>query len=198
MRNNNNNNNNRTEFRALNAESCDTSRTYYSLRNEIGLSVFQCVFDFVLPTRKLRIYAHIRWVVRNRRQTEMGLDQSYYIFTSFTFLFIWRCRFFRVFFLYNFHFLFVWRVRRTFFPSGWCFFYLVTTGWIFDISLLCCCCCCHPICCLRRNVSLDTLLKTLQPGSQHTVERPHILPTAVHALNFYREKGPALPIPRRC
>ena len=27
------------------------------------------------------------------------------------------------------------RVRRTFFPSGWCFFYLVTTGWIFDISL---------------------------------------------------------------
>ena len=24
-----------------------------------------------------------------------------------------------------------------FFPSGWCFFYLVTTGWIFDISLLC-------------------------------------------------------------
>ena len=31
--------------------------------------------------------------------------------------------------------LFVWRVRRTFFPSGWCFFYLVTTGWVFDISL---------------------------------------------------------------
>ena len=24
------------------------------------------------------------------------------------------------------------RVRRTFFPSGWYFFYLVTTGWIFD------------------------------------------------------------------
>ena len=30
----------------------------------------------------------------------------------------------------------------------------------------CCCCCCHPICCLRRDVSLDTSLKTLQPGSQ--------------------------------
>ena len=49
-----------------------------------------------------------------------------------------RCRFFRVFF----RFLFVWSillliVRRTFFPSGWCFFYLVTTGWIFDITLLC-------------------------------------------------------------
>ena len=28
-------------------------------------------------------------------------------------------------------------VRRTFFPPGWCFFYLVSTGWIFYISLLC-------------------------------------------------------------
>ena len=37
--------------------------------------------------------------------------------------------------LYHFRFLFVWRVRRTFFSSGWCFFYLVTTGWIFYISL---------------------------------------------------------------
>ena len=45
------------------------------------------------------------------------------------------CRFFRVLFLYHFRFLFVCRVRRTFFPSGWYFFYLVTTGWIFDISL---------------------------------------------------------------
>ena len=34
-----------------------------------------------------------------------------------------------------FRFLFVWRVRRTFSPSGWCFFYLVTTTSIFDISL---------------------------------------------------------------
>ena len=61
---------------------------------------------------------------------------------------------------YFFRFLFVSRVRGTFFPSGWCFFYLVTTGWIFDISLCensinqsiqipcrptglvgCCCCC---------------------------------------------------------
>ena len=28
-----------------------------------------------------------------------------------------------------------WRVRRTLFPSGWCFFYLVTTGRIFDIKI---------------------------------------------------------------
>ena len=32
-------------------------------------------------------------------------------------------------------FFFVRRVRRTFFPSGWYFFYLVITGWIFDIGL---------------------------------------------------------------
>ena len=36
---------------------------------------------------------------------------------------------------YFFRFLFVRKVCRTFFPSGWCFFYLVTTGWVFDISL---------------------------------------------------------------
>ena len=56
---------------------------------------------------------------------------------SFFLLLVWRCRFFRVSILYHFRFLSVWRERRTFFPSGWCFFYLVTTGWIFDISLLC-------------------------------------------------------------
>ena len=56
-----------------------------------------------------------------------------------SFLFPFFCLFgdvaFSDFFLYHFRFLFVWRVRRTFFPSGWCFFYLVTTGRIFDISL---------------------------------------------------------------
>ena len=60
-----------------------------------------------------------------------------------------------------------------------------------------CCCCFHSICCMRINISLDTFVRTLQPGSQTTVGRPHILPTAVHALGFYREKGSALPFPRR-
>ena len=35
------------------------------------------------------------------------------------------------------------------------------------------------------------------PAGVTTVERPHILPNAVHALDFYREKGSALPFPRR-
>ena len=52
------------------------------------------------------------------------------------FLFVCFCRFFRVFVFVLFLLsLFVWRVRRTSFPSGWYFFYLMTTGWIFDISL---------------------------------------------------------------
>ena len=42
---------------------------------------------------------------------------------------------FSEYFLYHCRFLVVWRVRRTFFPSEWCFYYLVTTGWIFYISL---------------------------------------------------------------
>ena len=45
----------------------------------------------------------------------------------FLFLFFFFCLFgdvaFSEHFLYHFRFLFVWRVvRRTFFPSGWCFF----------------------------------------------------------------------------
>ena len=39
------------------------------------------------------------------------------------------------YFLCHCRFLFEWRVRRTFFPLEWCFFYLLTTGWIFYISL---------------------------------------------------------------
>ena len=50
------------------------------------------------------------------------------------FLFLWRCRFFRVL-LYHYRFLFLRRVRRTFFSFQMVFFYFVTTGWIFDIRL---------------------------------------------------------------
>ena len=42
----------------------------------------------------------------------------------------------------------------------------ICSPWTFRENHSCCCCCCHPICCLRRDVSLDTSLKTLQPGSQ--------------------------------
>ena len=46
-------------------------------------------------------------------------------FIVFSLSFIWRCRFFRVFFfLYDYYCSFLcmdYRVRRTFSPSGWCF-----------------------------------------------------------------------------
>ena len=54
----------------------------------------------------------------------------------FSFCLFGGVAFFRVFFCTIAVFLFVWRVRRTFFPSGWCFFYLVTTGWIFLHQLM--------------------------------------------------------------
>ena len=50
------------------------------------------------------------------------------------FSFLWS-RLFRVFLYHNNRFLVVCRLRRTCSPSGWCFFYLVTTGWIFYIRL---------------------------------------------------------------
>ena len=58
---------------------------------------------------------------------------SFFLF--FPFCLFGDVAFSEYFFLYHFRFCFVRRVPRTFFPSGWCFFYLVTTGWIFDISL---------------------------------------------------------------
>ena len=57
----------------------------------------------------------------------------------FFFLFFWRCRFFRVFFPFFVPFPLslctVEYVVRSFLPNG--VFYLVTTGWIFYISLSC-------------------------------------------------------------
>ena len=66
---------------------------------------------------------------------------------------------------------FAWRVRRTFFPPGWCFFYLVTTGWIFDISL-----CENSI--NQFNQSIKTLLKNCD-------EKKH----KNYGVFFYRKKG---------
>ena len=41
-------------------------------------------------------------------------------------IFLRRCRFSRAY-LYHYHLLFLWRLRRTFFPSGWCFSTLFVT-----------------------------------------------------------------------
>ena len=92
---------------------------------------------FILFCFVFRLYALVeaaarRSIVLRYAGVPIATRVSFFVLFFFCCWFIWRCRFFRVFF----RFLFVvWRVRRTFFPSGWCFFYLVTTGWIFDISL---------------------------------------------------------------
>ena len=57
---------------------------------------------------------------------------------SFFFPFLYlEMSLFSEYFLYHFRFLFVWTIEyvvRSFLPDG-VFFYLVTTGWIFDISV---------------------------------------------------------------
>ena len=62
-----------------------------------------------------------------------GVSIATHVSIFFIHFFIWRCRFFRVFFPLSL--CMDYRVRRTFFPSGWRFFYRVTTGWIFYTSL---------------------------------------------------------------
>ena len=84
-----------------------------------------CFVSFFVPTLFVEAAA-LRSIVL--RYADVPIAARVFFFLSF-------CRFFRVFFFYHFRFLFVWRVRRTFFPSGWYFFYLMTTGWVFDISL---------------------------------------------------------------
>ena len=49
-------------------------------------------------------------------------------------------------------------------------------------------CCCHPICCLRRNVSIDTLVKTLHRKATH----PSHCGTC---LNFLSREGFSRPYP---
>ena len=62
-------------------------------------------------------------------------DSRTCFFPSFPLLFIWRCLYFRVF-LYHCPFPLCMESTSYGFSCRMLFFYLVTTGWIFDISLL--------------------------------------------------------------
>ena len=70
---------------------------------------------------------------------------------------------FRVFFVpFPLYLCMDYRVRRTFFPSEWCFSYLVITGWIFDISLLC-----------ENSIQFKSLAYGKHPARGHKVEKHH-------------------------
>ena len=113
-----------------------------------GRFVCRChgVFSLVLRLFGLfclvfRLYAFVeaaalRSIVLRYAGVPIATPVSFFFFFSF-FLFIWRCRFFRVFFSTISAFsLYRKYVVRSFLPDGvFCFFYLVTTGWIFDTSL---------------------------------------------------------------
>ena len=102
-----------------------------------------CYVCFLLL--RFRLYAFVeaavlRSIVLRYAGVPIATRVSFFVFFFFSFVYLEISLFpIMVFFLYHFRFLFVWTIeyhyRRTFFPSGWCFFYLVTTGWIFDISL---------------------------------------------------------------
>ena len=82
-------------------------------------------FSFFLLSLKPRPFVQSFFVLRYA--CAPTATRSYHCLRPFSFLFLpfffsllWRRRFFRIF-LYHYRFMFVWRVRRTFFPSGWCF-----------------------------------------------------------------------------
>ena len=122
-------------------------------------------------------------------------------FASDFFLFLWRCRFFRVF-LYHYRSLFVSRVLLPLyvFPFQMVLFHLVTTGWIFYFwhhQLIMCVCVCV---CVFFPFILD--IKFVGRTSRgHTGGRSHRIshpPSFCGAcLNFSREKDSVIPFPRR-
>ena len=101
--------------------------------------VFSLMLRLFLFCFVFRLYAFVeaatlRSIVLRYAGVPIATRVSFFLFFLFFCLF-GDVAFSEYLFLYHLRFLFVWRVRRTFFPSGRCFFYLVTTGWIFDISL---------------------------------------------------------------
>ena len=99
---------------------------------------FASFFSFFLFFLFFRPYAFVeaaalRSIVLRYAGVPIATCVSFFYF--FLFLFIWRCRFFRVFFFVPFPLSLCMESTSYVLPSGWCFFYLVTTGWIFYIGL---------------------------------------------------------------
>ena len=83
------------------------------------LFVFLALLCFVFRLHYFVEAVALRSIVLRYAGAPIATRVSFFFFL----LFLWRCRFFRVFFWIISAF-FVWRVRRTFFPSKWCFFTL--------------------------------------------------------------------------
>ena len=96
------------------------------------------LFCFVFRLHVFVKAAALRSIVLRYAGVPIATRVSFFL-SFFFFTFYLEMMMSLYFFLYHFHFLFVWRARRTFFPSGWCFFYLVTTGWnSINQSIICC------------------------------------------------------------
>ena len=103
---------------------------------EERLLLLFCFASFFVSMLSLKPRPFVQLIVLRYAGVPIVNSPTCFFFCFFFFVVYLEMSLFPSIFLYHFRLsLFVWRVRRTFFPSGWCLFYLVTTGWIFDISL---------------------------------------------------------------
>ena len=108
----------------------------------------------------------------NRSSSICRRPESHACFFLFPFLFLWRCRFFRVIFASLPFLLFlVRRVRRTCFSFQVVIFYLVITGWIFLYHLL-----------WEFNQKFNHVIKRVNPPSTlHPI--PFLNPSSRRSVN---------------
>ena len=78
--------------------------------------------------------AALRSIVLRYAGVPIATSVSFFLFFSY-FVYLEMSFFPSIFVPFPLSLCMDYRVRRTFFPSGWCFSYLVTRGWIFYISL---------------------------------------------------------------
>ena len=104
-----------------------------SFSGVVTFVLFCFVFVFFFLSLKPRPFAQAFFVLRYTINTIL-LSACFFVFVSSLFLFLWKWRFFRVF-LYHCRFSHCMESTSYVFSFRIVFFYLVTTGWIFDISL---------------------------------------------------------------
>ena len=107
-----------------------------------GCLIYRCHHVFLwgcvcFVLLRFRLYAFVEAAALRsivHRYAGAPIATRAFLSSFFFLLFIWRCRFFRVFFVpLPFSLLYGEYVVRPFFPND--VFYLVTTGWILDISI---------------------------------------------------------------
>ena len=111
----------------------------------VTLVLFCFVFVFLLSLKPLP-FVQMFFVLRyscapTATRSYLTIVCVFFCFCFYFFFFLWRCRFFRILLLYpTLLFSLINSMESTsyVFPFRMVFFYLVTTGWIFHISIIIC------------------------------------------------------------